>query len=167
MRLCKKVLGDFFKACGVKKLRLSLETVFVSRAHIRPFIPQRDTVSSTCVNLFLLRLQTNPFKTPWLIIYPGKEMPKPRETHHQERKGHSSPAHKYTHFDSHSHTTVMDGNNIFIRASGRQSFHPLVQIPLGPRAKQKLDWWGEIFKRTSKKSPHLKTHVRGGEPSDQ
>lgn len=133
---------------GSKRLRL--ETVLSCGHTSVLFIPLGDTVSSTCVNLFLLRLQTNPFKTLWLIIYPGKEMPKPRETHHQERKGHSSPAHKYTLFNSHSHTTVMDGNNIYIRASGRQSFHPRVQILSRPRVKQKLDWWGEIFKRTSK-----------------
>ncbi len=70
----------------------------------------------------------------------------------RREKGHSHPAHRNTV----THGTVMDGNNIFIGASGRQSFHPRVQTPSRPRAKQKLDWWGEIFQRALK-IPHLKT----------
>lgn len=153
---------------GVKKLRLSLETV-LPRGHTSVLLFHREILCPLPLSIsFSFARRQTPFKTPWLIIYPGNEMPKPRETHHQERKGHSNPAHRFTLFNTHSHTTVMDGNNIFIRASGRQSFHPRVQIPSRPRAKQKLEWWGEIFKKTSKK-PSFKnpSHARGDEPSDQ
>lgn len=62
----------------------------------------------------------------------------------------------------------MDGNNIFIGAWGGQSFHPRVQMPSQPRAKQKLDGWGEIFKTAPKKPTFKKhPHVRGGEPANQ
>ena len=145
------------RAHRVRELRLRIETVLSCS-------PQRDTVSSTFVApYFSFALRQTPFKTQWLIIYPGNEMPKPGETHHQERKGHSHPAHRYTLNETHSlmhthththththpntHTTMMDGNNFFIGAWGRQSFHPRVRTASRPRAKQKLDWWGEIFKK--------------------
>lgn len=40
----------------------------------------------------------------WLIIYQGNEMPKPRETHRWEWKGHSRPPHRYTLQHTHTHT---------------------------------------------------------------
>lgn len=80
----------------------------------------------------------------WLIIYQGNEMPKPRETHRWEWKGHSRPPHRYTLQHTHTHTfaAVMDGNNISIGACGRQSFHPYVQTASPPRAEQK-EMWGK------------------------
>lgn len=77
----------------------------LSRGHTSfPLFYKEILCPLLCHSLCLLRLQTNPFKTQWLIIYPGNEMPKPRETHHQERKGHSHPGHRYTLCNTHTHT---------------------------------------------------------------
>lgn len=105
---CSKIQ---LKACGVGELRLKLETV-LSRGHISCLLFHKETL---CPLPLLLSSsfarRQNPFKTQWLIIYPGNEMPKPGETHHQERKGHSSPAHRYTLFNARSltHTHNSDG----------------------------------------------------------
>lgn len=110
----------------------------------------------------------------WLIIYQGNEMPKPRETHHWEGKGHSRLPHRYTLQHTHTFTAVMDGNNISIGACGRQSFHPYVQTALPPRAKEKekgeKKWvmrWN--LPREPRKKPSFKkpSHVRCVEPNDQ
>ena len=77
-----------------------------------------DTNPSFCCTkrycvLYLCRslcIQTNLIQTwtQWLIIHPGNEMPKPRTAPRREGKGRPHPAH------GHTHTAVMDDNNIFI-----------------------------------------------------
>lgn len=88
------------------------------------FFMKRHRVLFLCQSLSLFYFETNSFKSQWLIIYRGNEMPKPREAHYQGRKGHSHPAHRYAFLETHTHTqtTVMNGNDVFIWASSRRSF---------------------------------------------
>lgn len=82
----------------------------------------------------------------------------------RREKGHSQFAHRNTL----THTAVMDGNNIFIGASGRQSFHPCVQTPIETKGKAKT-WLMRWNVQESPENPSFKnhSHVRGGGLNDQ
>lgn len=142
----------------------------VSWAHILPFSPQRDTVSSTFVALsFSFACRQTPFKTRWLIIYPGNEMPKPGETHHQDRKGHSHPAQRYTLLDTRSHTqqwwmaitslSVLQADRVFILVSKHRRDQGQSKNLTDEVKSSREPWKKPSFKNHS--------HVRGGELADQ
>lgn len=97
----------------------------------------------------------------WLIIYQGNEMPKPRETHRREWKGHSRPPHRYTHTHTLSQQwwmaiislLVLAADRVFILMSKLRRHQGQSKKRRGGK---KHEWWGEIFHGSPEKSPHLK-----------
>lgn len=103
------------------------------------------------ISASLLRVQTSPFKTRWLIIYPGNEMPKPEETYHQERKGHSHPAHGYNTLTQQWWMAITS-----LSALQADSFH--ADVLIASKSKGRAKTRGEIFRRALKKLWFLNPH---------
>lgn len=134
------------KRSKVREVRLGREVVFSGGHAAFPFSRQRDRVSSTSLDLCLSPSRSDKPVQDSVINYLSRQWNAKawRNIPPGEKRSLSSCT-----WVQHTHTTVMNGNNISIGTSGRQSFH--ADVLIASKSKGRAKKRGEIFRRALKK----------------